>query len=58
MNSNFKDILTELFYGNRSAAEQTVENVPQMNTDDLSDEWERIRQDRANYNLAILKICK
>ncbi len=46
--------LTDLFNGNRSAAEQTAENVSQMNKDNLSDEWERLRQDRASYDLAIL----
>ncbi len=55
MYSDFKKILTDLFNGNRSAAEQTAENVSQMNTDNLSDEWERIRQERANYDLAILR---
>ncbi len=55
MRESFKEILTGLFSGNRSAAEQTVENISQMNTDNLSDEWERIRQDRANYDLKILR---
>ncbi len=55
MYSDFKNILTDLFNGNRSAAEQTAENAPQMNTDNLPNEWERIRQDRANYDLAMRK---
>lgn len=54
-NNNFKEILTSLFNGNAGAAEQQAETVRYDNTSDLSEEWERIRQDRANFNLAKFK---
>lgn len=53
MRESFKEIFTELFNGNRGAAEEAAENISQVNTDNLSDEWERIRQERVNYDIAM-----
>lgn len=55
---DFAEILTSLFNGNAGEARETAENILYDNTYDLTEEWQRIRQDRANFDLAILKrIC-
>lgn len=51
----FKEILTALFNGNAGQAEQTAETVLYDNTYDLTEEWQRIRQDKANFELAKLR---
>lgn len=53
--SDFVEILTSLFHGNAGAAEQQAETVIYDNTYSLDEEWERIRQNRVNYSLAILR---
>lgn len=56
--SEFAEILTSLFNGNAGEARETAENILYDNTYDLTEEWQRIRQDRANFDLAKLKrIC-
>lgn len=55
MPQEFKEILTSLFNGNAGAAEQQAETVRYDNTYDLTEEWQRIRQDKINFELAILK---
>lgn len=56
--NEFKEILTALFNGNAGQAEQTAETVLYDNTYDLTEEWQRIRQDKANFELAKLRrIC-
>lgn len=55
---DFAEILTSLFYGNAGEARQQAENILYDNTYDLTEEWHRIRQDRANFDLAKLRrIC-
>ena len=53
--SEFKEILTSLFNGNAGQAEQTAETILYDNTYDLTEEWQRIRQDRINFTLAKLR---
>lgn len=56
--SEFAEILTSLFNGNAGEARETAENILYDNTYNLEEDYERIRQDRANFDLAILKrIC-
>lgn len=56
--SEFVEILTSLFNGNSGEVRQTAENILYDNTYNLEEDYERIRQDRANFDLAILKrIC-
>lgn len=55
MSHEFKEILTALFNGNAGQAEQQAETVRYDNTYNLTEDYERIRQDRANFELAILK---
>lgn len=56
--NEFKEILTALFNGNAGQAEQQAETVRYDNTSDLSEEWQRIRQDKINFTLAKLRrIC-
>lgn len=56
--NEFKEILTALFNGNAGQAEQTAETVLYDNTYDLTEEWQRIRQDKINFELAKLRrIC-
>ena len=58
MPQEFKEILTSLFNGNAGQAEQTAETILYDNTYDLTEEWQRIRQDKANFELAKLRrIC-
>lgn len=51
----FRDILIDVFRGNVSEADRQVEQVVYDNTYNLSDEYARIKQDRANFNLAKFK---
>lgn len=56
--SEFAEILTSLFNGNAGEARETAENILYDNTYDPTEEWQRIRQDRANFDLAKLRrIC-
>lgn len=56
--SEFAEILTSLFNGNAGEARQAAEAVIYDNTYDLSEEWERQRQYRANFELAKFnRIC-
>ena len=45
----FTSILTGLFSGNRGEAIQAAEVIKYDNTADLSEEYDRRRQDRLNY---------
>ena len=47
----FAEILTSLFSGNAGAAEQEAETVVYDNTYNLSDDYDRIKQDRINYEI-------
>lgn len=47
--SEFSTILTGLFSGNRGEAQQAAEVVRYDNTFSLSEEYDRRRQDRLNY---------
>ena len=51
----FKDILTSLFNGNVGEAEQAVETISYDNTFNLSEEYDRRKQDRINY-FEVLKL--
>ena len=53
--NEFKEILTALFNGNAGAAEQQAETVIYDNTYNLMEDYERIRQDKANFELAKLR---
>lgn len=52
--NDFADILTAVYNGNRSAAEQTAENTSSVNTDYLS-EYDRIKQNRINFDLCMFR---
>ena len=45
----FKEILTSLFNGNTSEARQISEQMSYDNTFNLSEEYDRRKQDRLNY---------
>ena len=47
----FRNILLNIYGGNRGAAEQESETVIYDNTYNLSDDYDRIKQDRVNYEL-------
>ena len=49
MKNEFKEIFTSLFNGNVGEAEQTAETVSYDNTFNISDEYDRRKQDRINY---------
>ncbi len=51
--NDFADILTAVYNGNRSAAEQTAENTSPVNTDYLNEEHDRIKQYRINFELGM-----
>ena len=51
----FKEILTSLFNGNVGEAEQAVETISYDNTFNLSEEYDRRKQDRINY-FEVLKL--
>ena len=55
--SDFAEIFTSLFNGNAGEAEQTVETISYDNTFNLSDEYDRRKQDRINY-FEVLKLRK
>ena len=47
--SDFAEILTSLFNGNAGEAEQTAETISYDNTFNISDEYDKRKQDRINY---------
>ena len=47
----FRNVLLNIYGGNRGAAEQESETVVYDNTYNLSDDYDRIKQDRINYEL-------
>ena len=51
----FRNVLLNIYGGHRGAAEQESETVIYDNTYNLSDDYDRIKQDRINYELAKLK---
>ena len=51
----FRNVLLNIYGGNRGAAEQESETVVYDNTYNLSDDYDRIKQDRINYELAKFK---
>lgn len=57
MNNEFKEILTTLFNGNAGEAEQAAETISYDSVFNISDEYDRRRQDRINY-FEVLKLRK
>ena len=53
----FKEIFTALFNGNVGEAEQAAETISYDNTFNLSEEYDRRKQDRINY-FEFLKLRK
>ena len=53
----FKEILTALLNGNVGQAEQTAETISYDSVFNLSEEYDRRRQDRINY-FEVLKLRK
>jgi hypothetical protein len=53
--TSFTEILTSLYNGNRGEAQQTAEVIKYDNTADLSEESQRHKQYRANYEALRLK---
>ncbi len=51
MYAEFTSILTGLFSGNRGEAKLEAEVIKYDNTVDLSEEYDRRRQDRLNYEV-------
>ena len=51
----FKEILTSLFNGNAGEAERTAETASYDSVFNLSEEYDRRRQDRLNY-FEVLKL--
>ena len=47
----FRNVLLNIYGGNRGAAEQEAETVVYDNTYNLSDNYDRIKQDRINYEI-------
>ena len=47
--SEFAEIFTSLFNGNAGEAEQAAETISYDNTFNLSEEYDRRKQDRINY---------
>ena len=47
----FRNVLLNIYGGNRGAAEQESETVIYDNTYNLSDNYDRIKQDRVNYEI-------
>ena len=45
----FKEIFTALFHGNVGEAEQTAETISYDSVFNLSEEYDRRKQDRINY---------
>ena len=57
MNNEFKEILTSLFNGNAGEAEQAAETISYDSVFNISDEYDRRKQDRINY-FEVLKLRK
>ena len=55
--SDFAEIFTSLFNGNAGEAEQTAETISYDSVFNLSEEYDRRRQDRINY-FEVLKLRK
>lgn len=55
MNNEFKEIFTSLFNGNVGEAEQAAETVTYDSVFNISDEYDRRKQDRINY-FEVLKL--
>ena len=55
MKNEFKEIFTSLFNGNAGEAEQTVETISYDSVFNISDEYDRRKQDRINY-FEVLKL--
>lgn len=49
--ASFTEILTSLYNGNRGEAQQAAEIIKYDNTADLSEKYDRRRQDRLNYEV-------
>lgn len=49
MKNEFKEIFTSLFDGNAGEAEQTAETISYDSVFNLSEEYDRRKQDRINY---------
>ena len=47
----FRNVLLNIYGGNRGAAEQEAETVVYDNTYNSSDNYDRIKQDRINYEI-------
>ena len=47
--SDFAEILTSLFSGNAGEAEQTAETISYDSVFNISDEYDKRKQDRINY---------
>ena len=47
--SDFAEIFTSLFSGNAGEAEQTAETISYDSVFNISDEYDRRKQDRINY---------
>ena len=47
----FRNVLLNVYGGNRGAAEQEAETVVYDNTYNLSEEYDRIKQNRINYEI-------
>ena len=47
--SDFAEILTSLFNGNTGEAERTAETISYDSVFNISDEYDRRKQDRINY---------
>lgn len=54
-NTSFTEILTSLYNGNRGEARQAAEVVRYDNAYDLSEDFNRQRQNRINYETVIFK---
>ena len=53
--SDFAEILTSLFNGNAGEAEQAAETISYDSVFNISDEYDRRKQDRINY-FEVLKL--
>lgn len=53
--SDFAEIFTSLFNGNAGEAEQTAETISYDSVFNLSEEYDRRKQDRINY-FEVLKL--
>ena len=57
MKNEFKEIFTSLFNGNAGEAEQAAETISYDSVFNISDEYDRRKQDRINY-FEFLKLRK